>query len=127
MRNHLSIGFSPCLNDTFIFDATKKMIKALKASKTDHEVGIRFVPETLVKRLLETTDYPLISTNITPSMLSLSTHDEMYSYLIEEQFRGVVSMILDPGEYHFVGESTIYYFASSARECRREGAGELLW
>jgi len=112
---------------TFIFDATKKMIKALKASKTDHEVGIRFVPSTLVTRLLETTCYPLMTTNITHKMLGCDDEEDIYSYHIEDKLKGMVSRILDPGEYHFVGESTIYYFVDGERECRREGAGEKLF
>lgn len=48
---------------TFIFEAKKKIIKAVKASKTDHEVGIRFIPTALGQKLIEIHDEVLMGTN----------------------------------------------------------------
>lgn len=112
---------------TFIFSATKMITKALKASKTDHEVGIRFVPSTLVNSILEKFEGPLLTTNLTHQMLNSSDDEEIYSYLIEEEIGSQVGVIIDPGEYDFQGGSTIYNFASGRRECIREGAGKLLF
>jgi tRNA threonylcarbamoyl adenosine modification protein (Sua5/YciO/YrdC/YwlC family) len=112
---------------TFIFSATKIVTKALKASKTDHEVGIRFVPSKLVNSVLEQFNGPLLTTNLTNEMLNISETDEIYSYLIEEEVGNQVGAIIDPGEYEFRGTSTIYNFASDRRECIREGAGKLLF
>ena len=114
---------------TFIFEARKKMIKALKASKTDHEVGVRFVPVNFITLLLELHDGPLISTNVDEQLLGFSFElSELYSYQLEEALSGKAEMIIDPGEYHFVGSSTIYHFGSDgAPELVREGSGELLF
>lgn len=113
---------------TFIFDATKKTIRALKASKSDHQVGIRFVPSLLVQRLLATLGYPLLSTNIALPMLGLEEGDaEIYSYQIEEALAPHLGAIIDPGEYNFVGTSTIYDFSGTNRECTRTGAGPVLF
>jgi tRNA threonylcarbamoyl adenosine modification protein (Sua5/YciO/YrdC/YwlC family) len=113
---------------TFIFDASKKMIKALKASKTDHQVGIRFVPLVLIERLLASYGGPLISTNVTHTLAGADDNElALYSYRLEEAFSGKVSMIIDPGEYEFVGSSTIYDFSDERRECIREGSGVLLF
>src|SRR5690606_13715749 len=38
---------------TLIFEAQKKITKLLKASKTDKEVGLRFPPVTICRKLLE--------------------------------------------------------------------------
>ena len=112
---------------TFIFSATKVITKALKASKIDHEVGIRFVPSILLNNILEQFNGPLLTTNLTKDMLNISDQDEVYSYLIDEELGNQVGAIIDPGEYEFHGGSTIYNFASDRRECTREGAGKLLF
>lgn len=112
---------------TFIFDASKKITKAVAANKTDHEVGIRFVPSTLVSRLLEAHGEPVISTNVDLEKFSnsVSSYDEVYSYMIEEELSGVISMIVDPGEMEFVGESTIINFTSGEADVVRQGAGTI--
>lgn len=112
---------------TFIFDASKKITKAVAANKTDHEVGIRFVPSTLVSRLLEVHGEPVISTNVDLEKFSnsVSSYDEVYSYMIEEELSGVISMIVDPGEMEFVGESTIINFTSGEADVVRQGAGTI--
>jgi len=104
---------------TFIFEATKKMTKALKASKTDRQIGVRFVPSLLIERLLEAYEGPLLSTNID------SKDEEVYSFQLEEELRGKVEMIIDPGEYEFSGYSTIYDFSNGSMELIRAGAGDL--
>jgi len=111
---------------TFIFGALKKTTKLLKASKTDHQVGLRFVPNTLVSRLVDRMSGPLISTNIDPVIFGKeSGSDPIYSYEIEEKLKGHVSMIIDPGEYEFVGPSTIYDLSGEEFELMREGSGKL--
>lgn len=112
---------------TFIFTASKKITKAVAANKTDHEVGIRFVPSTLITKLLEIHGEPVISTNLDLEKFSpaVSSFSDVYSYMIEEELAGVVSMILDPGELSFVGQSTIVSFTDGGPEIIRQGAGLL--
>jgi tRNA threonylcarbamoyl adenosine modification protein (Sua5/YciO/YrdC/YwlC family) len=110
---------------TFIFEATKKITRAVQANKMDHEVGLRFVPSTLVERLLEAHEDVVISTNLTGEMVGLSEDESIYSYQIEEALGGQLDMIVDPGDYDFVGLSTIVDFTSGAPEIIREGVGIL--
>lgn len=113
---------------TFIFEASKKMAKSLKASKTDHEVGIRFIPIDYIHKLIEVCDCPLISTNLTHEILGLREDEDIYSYLIEEKLGHKLGLILDPGEYEFVGPSTIISFCdpeSDGAVVIREGSGTI--
>ena len=113
---------------TFIFEATKKMIKTLKASKTDHEIGLRFIPIHFINALIELHGSGLISTNVDEKVLGIPFElNELYSFQLEECLSGKVDMIIDPGEYLFVGSSTIYNFAGELPELVREGAGEVLF
>ncbi len=113
---------------TFIFNANKKITKAVAANKTDHEVGIRFVPSTLITRLLDIHGEPVLSSNVDLNKFTpaLSSYDELYSYMIEESLAGVVSLIVDPGEHEFVGSSTIVDFTNGEADVIRQGAGVLL-
>lgn len=106
---------------TFIFEATKKMGKVLQASKTDKQVGIRFVPSILVTKLIETHGEPLVSTNIPNNLFD---DEQVYSYQLEDKLGNVVSMIIDPGEIEFVGPSTIIDLSNGLYEILREGAGD---
>ncbi len=110
---------------TFIFEATRKIAKTLEASKTDKEIGIRFVPSVLIEKLLETHGDILISTQVPLDLIGVETQDEMYSYLLEEKLRGIVKMIIDPGELEFTGESTIVNLTAPVPEITRQGAQEL--
>lgn len=112
---------------TFIFEATKKIAKLVQASKTDKEVGIRFVPSILVDKIIKTHGNLLISTNITNSLLGLDedSEDNIYSYLIEENCSNLISMIIDPGEFEFTGQSTIISFTSDTPEITRQGSGDV--
>jgi tRNA threonylcarbamoyl adenosine modification protein (Sua5/YciO/YrdC/YwlC family) len=112
-------------NYTFIFNASKLTTKAIKASKTDHEVGLRFVPSPLVTCLLDAYGDCLVSTNITKSMLNISDDEEIYSYQIEDKLSHLLGMIIDPGEIEFAGQSTILSFLDDNLEVIREGAGPL--
>lgn len=110
---------------TFIFEATKKITRAVQANKNDHQVGLRFVPSTLVEKFLEAHGDVVISTNLTGDMLGLGEDDAIYSYQIEETLSAQLGMIVDPGDYDFVGLSTIVDFTSGAPEIIREGVGVL--
>ncbi len=113
---------------TFIFEATKKMTKAIKASKTDHEIGLRFIPIHYLNTLIDIHEGGLITTNVDDHVLGLECdRHELYSYQLEECLQGKVDMIIDPGEFSFVGSSTIYNLSSEFPELIREGAGELLF
>ena len=108
---------------TFIFESRKSMIKALKASKTDHQIGVRFSPSELVIKLIEFYENPLVSTNIPREKMGLEEGDELYGFQIEESL-GHMSLILDPGELDFLGQSTVIDFSSGVMELIREGAGD---
>ena len=110
---------------TFIFEATKKITKALKASKTDRQVGIRIPPSPLALALTEVHGEGLLTTQIEPRHLCLNQGDALYSYLIEEKLGHLLSLIIDPGEYEFAGPSSVVSFLEEgAPEIIREGAGD---
>lgn len=110
---------------TFIFEAQKKITKFLKASKVDKEVGLRFPPGNLVRRILEVHGEVLISSHLTHDMMEIEDDGTpLYGALIEDYFGNQIDLILDPGEYEFSGQSTtIIDFTTGAPEVIREGAG----
>ncbi len=110
---------------TFIFEANKKIAKVIKASKTDKEIGIRFVPSLLVDKLLEAIDDILISTNIPINALGINEGEPIYSYMIEDcELKSQIDLIIDPGEIEFAGVSSIISFLNEIPEVIREGAGD---
>lgn len=109
---------------TFIFEAQKKITKLLKASRVDHQVGIRFPPKPLSLSILKSFDGVLLSTHISHDMIEDADPDlPLYSLLIEEQFGSLIDMIIDSGETDFVGSTTIVDFTSGVPEIQRVGAG----
>ncbi|MCT4641940.1 MAG: L-threonylcarbamoyladenylate synthase [Bacteriovoracaceae bacterium] len=110
-------------NYTFIFEAKKKIAKIISASKTDKEVGVRFVPSSLVEKLLDIHGDVLISTNLPKSLFS--EDEQIYSYMLEDSLRGICSMIIDPGEFEFTGQSTIVSFIDDIPDVLRAGAGDI--
>lgn len=109
---------------TFIFEAHKKITKFLKASKIDHQVGIRFPPGNLARRIIDTFDEVLLSTHLSHDMIEGSDPDfPLYSALIEDQIGNMVDLIIDPGETEFIGSTTIVDFTSGEPEVQRVGAG----
>lgn len=110
---------------TFIFEASRSIAKNIKASKTDKEVGLRFPPSPVAKKLIEYIGRPLISSNIDREKLGVEAEDEIYSYLIEDNLGHQIDLILDPGEFEFVGQSSIIDLKDEAPVIIREGAGDL--
>jgi tRNA threonylcarbamoyl adenosine modification protein (Sua5/YciO/YrdC/YwlC family) len=109
---------------TFIFEPQKKISKFLKASKMDHEVGVRFSPSVLLQKWLLNFDDVLICTHLNHEMLGEEDDSiPIYGALIEETFAGVIDLVMDPGEYHFLGPSTVVDWTSGVPEVIREGAG----
>lgn len=109
---------------TFIFEAQKKITKFLKASKVDKEVGIRFPPQVLVQKILDNYDGLLLSTSITHDMVEGSDPEiPLYSAQIEDTFGGLIDLIVDPGEYEFLGPTTIVNFTLGSPEIVRIGVG----
>ena len=110
---------------TFIFKAKKSITKHLQASKRDHEIGIRFPPNHLVQKLIETYGSVLLSTNITHEILGLEDEEiEIYGYLIGDSLSHLIDHVLDPGETEFAGESTIVSLIDEANPTViRQGAG----
>jgi tRNA threonylcarbamoyl adenosine modification protein (Sua5/YciO/YrdC/YwlC family) len=111
---------------TFILKASRDIQKVLKASKTDHEIGLRFSPNTVVNKLIGMYNKSLISTNLTPEILEIESGDPVYSTLIEESpISHLISLIIDPDEIDFVGKSSIISFINDVPEVIREGAGDI--
>ncbi len=112
---------------TFIFEAQKKITKHLKASKSDKEVGIRFPPSKLVQKILQCHDDVVLSSHLSTDMMAMEDEQPLiYGALIEDYFGEKIEMIIDPGEYDFIGTSTtIIDFTSGAPEIIREGAGQV--
>jgi tRNA threonylcarbamoyl adenosine modification protein (Sua5/YciO/YrdC/YwlC family) len=110
---------------TFIFEATKKITRAVQANKTDKQVGVRFPPCVLAQKLIEAHGNVLLSTHIDNEMLQLSADEMIYSYQIEELLMGKIDMILDPGEYTFVGSTTIVDLSDESDiHVVRQGSGD---
>ncbi|MBT3984414.1 MAG: hypothetical protein HOE90_23865 [Bacteriovoracaceae bacterium] len=112
---------------TLIFKAKKIISKTLKASKSDHQVGIRFIPGALMTTLIEFLGFPLLCTHVTRELLGMPEDGgDIYSYLIEESLSHQVSHIIDPGEFEFVGPTTVIDFSSGdGGEITRNGSGKL--
>ena len=109
---------------TFILPAQKKIQKYLKASKTDHEVGVRFPPNKLCQSIIDRYDGILISSHINHEMIDAEDDGiPLYSALIEDNLSHLIDLIIDPGEYEFLGSTTIVDFTQGTPEVVRIGAG----
>jgi tRNA threonylcarbamoyl adenosine modification protein (Sua5/YciO/YrdC/YwlC family) len=109
---------------TFIFEAHKKITRFLKASKSDHQVGIRFPPKNLCQSLLRHFDSILITTHITHDMIEDSDPEiPLYSAQIEDELGHIIDLIIDTGDVEFLGQTTIIDFTSGAPEVLRKGIG----
>lgn len=109
---------------TFILEAQKKVTKNLKASKVDHQVGIRFPTSPLCQSILDNFGDVLITSHLSHDMLEDADETiPLYSAQIEDAFSPLIDLIIDPGEYDFVGNTTIVDFTSGVPEVIREGAG----
>lgn len=129
ISNHAFKLLKKCLpgHYTFIFEATKKMAKLVQASKTDKEVGIRFVPSILVSKVIEIHGQVLVSTNVPYKLLGITENsaEPIYSYQIEDKISHFAELIIDPGEIEFSGESSIIDFSKGDIPIiLREGAGD---
>lgn len=113
-------------NFTFIFKARKSVRKLLRASKTDHEIGVRFPPSILVQRLIETHAGVLLSSNITHGMLGIEDEEmALCGDLVEDSLKHAIGLVIDPGEFEIVGASTVVSLVDpTAPLVIRQGAGE---
>ncbi len=110
---------------TFIFEAQKKITKFLKASKVDHQVGLRFPPNKLCRSIISHCGGTLLSTHLSHDMIEGADPDyPLYSALIEDHLANHIDMIIDPGETEFIGSTTIVDFSSGVPEVGRVGAGD---
>lgn len=109
---------------TFIFLASKNVRKSLKASKTDHEVGIRFPDNKFCQKLLEELDRPLTATHLTIDMFENADQElGVYSALIEDEFSRDIDLIIDTGEYSFIESTSIISFTTPTPQILRIGSG----
>ncbi len=105
---------------TYIFKAQKEITKYLTASKTDHEVGIRFPQMIWAKKLIENFESPLIGAHMN------KTEDQiMYGQLIEDNYNHEISLIWEPGEFDFFPSTTIIKFIEDHFEILRVGSGDI--
>lgn len=109
---------------TFILPANKKITKCLKASKTDHQVGVRFPPSALCRGIIDAHDGVLISSHINHEMIDAEDDGvPLYSALIEDNLGNMIDLIIDPGDYEFLGPTTIVDFTQGGPEVVRVGSG----
>lgn len=109
---------------TFIFEAQKKITKFLKASKVDHQVGIRFPPSPLCQKILDVHGEVLLSTHLSHDMIDDIDHElPLYGALIEDHLGNIIDCIIDPGETEFLGPTTIVNFTTGVPEVERVGTG----
>lgn len=110
---------------TFILPAQKKIQKYLKASRTDHEVGVRFPPNKLCQSLIDAYDGILISSHINHEMIDAEDDGiPLYSAQIEDTLGNFIDLIIDPGEYEFLSPTTIVDFTQGTPEVVRVGSGK---
>lgn len=117
---------------TFIFTPTHEIPRTIKDYRKDNQIGIRIPNSLLCSRLIERYGQAILTTSITPEMLSLEENEdefaphEIFSYQIEEAF-SQIEVILDPGEFNSLGGSSVIDFASDGDHpiVIREGAGDV--
>ncbi len=120
---------------TFVFNPTRDIPRIIKEHRGSKEIGIRLPKSVLCSRLLENNPTPLLTTSITLSMLqthffdddpNMPTNSDILSYQIEDAIGNWISMILDPCDVKFEGESTIIDFSKDdTPQVLREGAGDI--
>jgi tRNA threonylcarbamoyl adenosine modification protein (Sua5/YciO/YrdC/YwlC family) len=109
---------------TFILPAQKKIQKFLKASKTDHQVGLRFPSKSISRAIIEACDGIVISSHVNHQMIDAEDDGvPLYSALIEDNLGHLIDLIIDPGEYEFLGPTTIVDFTQGSPEVVRVGSG----
>jgi len=79
---------------------------------------MRIPDSILCARLVDRLGHPLLTSSINPSLIypGISPEEipagEIHSHQIEDTFGPGVEMILDPGELHLTGPSTVVDFSS---------------
>ena len=112
---------------TFIFPAQKMITRYLKASRIDHQVGVRICALPLMKALLAVHQGPAIGSHIDASMIADHPEDlSIWAGLIEDNFGHAIEVILDPGEVEFLGPTTVVDLSGDEGPVViREGVGPL--
>ncbi len=116
---------------TFIFTPTREVPRLIKDYRKGSEIGIRIPKSMLVKKLIEQNGSPIMSTSISPEMLNVDIPYEqgitLLSYQIDEKIGHLVSIIIDPGEIEFKGDSSVIDFSkdNGVPNVLRVGAGDV--
>lgn len=112
---------------TFILKAQKKITRHLKASKTDHQVGVRICPSPLLRALLTRHAGPAIGSHVDASMIPDHSEElSIWAGLIEDTYGHSIDLIMDTGEVEFQGQTTIIDLSGEeGPEVIREGIGLL--
>lgn len=110
---------------TFILESKQRTNKLLQATKRDHQIGLRIPPVVWVERIVSELGQGLVTTNITNELIDISPDEELFSYQIEDKLSHCLSMIVDPGEFEFAGQSTVIDFSQGTGPMLvRAGAGD---
>lgn len=117
---------------TFIFNPSHEIPRTIKDYRKDNQIGIRIPDSILCRRLIERYQHPILATSITEPMLGIDKEEDVFepqqifSYQIEEAFPQI-EIILDPGEFHSLGGSSVIDFATNGDSpiIVREGAGDV--
>lgn len=113
---------------TFIFTPNKNLPKVIKGYEKQKEIGIRIPSNALTWQLINYCQIPLLSASITPTMLAKQGQEgaeHIYAQLIEELIGSQIALILDPGEFEEMIDSTVVDFSTGDRPTVvRAGAGD---
>ena len=119
---------------TFIFSPTKEIPRAIRGYRKENEIGIRIPKNVFCQRFVQMHGVPLVTSSLTMQMLKQThigiTVDEgqpIYSYQLEEAYGHLFALIIDPGEFEFLGESSVVSFATDdgIPIVLRQGAGDI--
>jgi tRNA threonylcarbamoyl adenosine modification protein (Sua5/YciO/YrdC/YwlC family) len=118
---------------TFIFPPTRSLPHTIKDYKKDRQIGVRIPDSVLCRQLVERLGHPLLTSSINLAQIYPDTPQEDYpegpilGHQIEDAFGSGISMILDPGELHLPGPSTVVDFSEEGGPPKilRYGVGDV--
>ncbi|MBF0360534.1 MAG: Sua5/YciO/YrdC/YwlC family protein [Oligoflexia bacterium] len=130
----------------FIFNLHKDSPKVIRSIRKSEKIGIRIPNTILTERLVDCCECPLMTIAATREILLNHNSDDssirytkeylekitslnsdmVYSYELEEIFANNIKMLLDPGEFDFVGPCSVIDFSEEGMPVIvREGVGKV--
>lgn len=118
---------------TFILHPTRDIPRTIKDYKKQSEIGIRIPKSVICNKLIQGFQHPIITGSISPELIfegvpAEELTEDIYSYQIEDKVSHLVSMIIDPGEFHQPTEGSSIIDFTEEDEIPviiREGAGDI--